>query len=148
MIDILTNENHFLYDDAFEIANGYIYKVVGDLHPPSGVISLLEYVPWPSGRRFGFEKTFDFLIPQLNRRVAPIFPQWFIAPYGRAFEVVPLSDIRRRFEPEVAARNVAAHSTDGERNCSARSPSPAESHAGRWDLTVLGCSTWQRGGRT
>jgi hypothetical protein len=111
MIDNLTTGHGFLYDDAFEIENGYLYKVVGDLHPRWGVISLLEYVPWEGGRRFGFEKTFDFSIPSLNQRVTPVFPLWFIALYGRAFEVVPLEHIKRRFQPEQAAENVASEQT-------------------------------------
>lgn len=107
MLDLLNTSHGFLYDDALETNNGHLYKVVGDLHPDWGVICLLEYVRWSGGRRAGYEKTFDLLIPHLNERVALTFPQWQVPLYNRPFEVIPLTEILRRFEPEAAARDVA-----------------------------------------
>lgn len=109
----------FRYFDRLETADGWIYKLTGDLHPSGSFLAEPDWGPvsdhpnggarlGPGQVRNGRAKVRHHRWPD-GRLVPPRFPAVIVPTYGRATEVVPALAIARFIRPEDVATTVAAN---------------------------------------
>lgn len=98
------------YADKFRLANGWIYKAVGDLHPDGGILAVPDWAPAGAApRRFparrGMVKVRDNRWPD-GSAAARNLPFARVPLYGRVFEVIQPDDIVDPIIPEAVARDL------------------------------------------
>jgi predicted nucleotidyltransferase len=103
------------YADKFRMANGWIYKAVGDLHPEWGILAVPDWAPAgaaPPGApaRRGMVKVRDNRWP--DGTAAPRnYPFARVPLYGRMLEVIRDDDILAPIHPEEAAASLLGGAT-------------------------------------
>jgi hypothetical protein len=97
------------YADKFAMSNGWIYKAIGDRHPPYGILAVPDWAPASLGpteteSRDGMVKVRDHRWPD-GSRAPRMFDLADVPLYLRRYEVIPWSNIVARIVPETAARD-------------------------------------------
>ena len=102
--------------DFIETDNGFLFCVVGGIHPVNRVIAYLKYVPnqtgkWGRGKRRFKRVLRNYTIPALSETLDFLreeYPEYlfFSRPFHVQMSGVPLRKIAARFLPEVRLRDL------------------------------------------